>query len=322
MTNEQITDVQVVEAIESLDDFARMMAGVNPKGPRELLYRYVAQVKQAAQNLEEQNEAGWAEVTRLAGERDRLTVEASRLRAQVLHLVDDLTEEVAGEEEATYYRLRDGKDVLFSNMVGACARLLAAPEQTSGSSAAAPVVGPSLTVGDGDARDAARYRWLRLKVYIDPRELILRIQDTFLSEGATVPEMLDAAIDAALPSQPAAQAEPVADPLCPINLSGGEWAICESAINESRARYTLATSRAAFQAGALYTCRAALAVAHSNPPAQGTGELPPLPTCNAYIHAWIDGKDSLESANRNYYTADQMQAYARAALAQVQTPSA
>lgn len=48
------------------------------------------------------------------------------LRAQVAHLVDDLTEEVADDEEATYYRLRDGKDVLFSNMVGACARLLAA----------------------------------------------------------------------------------------------------------------------------------------------------------------------------------------------------
>ena len=47
------------------------------------------------------------------------------LRAQVAHLVDDLTEEAVSEEGASYYRLRDGGDVLFSNMVGACARLLA-----------------------------------------------------------------------------------------------------------------------------------------------------------------------------------------------------
>lgn len=42
----------------------------------------------------------------------------------------------------------------------------------------------------------------------------------------------------------------------------------------------------------------------SNPPAQGTGELPPLP--EPAEHGDID----------NYYTADQMHAYARAALAQ------
>ena len=45
--------------------------------------------------------------------------------------------------------------------------------------------------------DAARYRWLRLKVYVCPKEHILRIADTYLKIGA-VPEMLDSAIDAAM----------------------------------------------------------------------------------------------------------------------------
>lgn len=63
---------------------------------------------------------------------DRAADELERLRAQVSHLVDDLTEEVADEDEVTYYRLRDGKDVLFSNMVGACTRLLAAQQPMKG----------------------------------------------------------------------------------------------------------------------------------------------------------------------------------------------
>lgn len=45
--------------------------------------------------------------------------------------------------------------------------------------------------------DAERYRWLRQKIYIDPRQAILRIADTFLSAGDSVPDMLDAAIDVA-----------------------------------------------------------------------------------------------------------------------------
>ena len=55
-------------------------------------------------------------------------------------------------------------------------------------------------------RDAARYRLLRLRVYIDPDELILRIRDTFLTNDATVPEMLDYALDEALPPAPENQA--------------------------------------------------------------------------------------------------------------------
>ena len=49
--------------------------------------------------------------------------------------------------------------------------------------------------------DAARYRWLRLKVYVCPKEHILRIADTYLKIGA-VPEMLDSAIDAAMRDAP------------------------------------------------------------------------------------------------------------------------
>lgn len=53
--------------------------------------------------------------------------------------------------------------------------------------------------------DAARYRWLRLKVYVCPKEHILRIADTYLKIGA-VPEMLDSAIDAAMRDAPNARA--------------------------------------------------------------------------------------------------------------------
>ena len=49
--------------------------------------------------------------------------------------------------------------------------------------------------------DAARYQWLRLKVYVCPKERILRIADTYLKIGA-VPEMLDSAIDAAMRDAP------------------------------------------------------------------------------------------------------------------------
>ena len=55
----------------------------------------------------------------------------------------------------------------------------------------------SALVAERDAlrADAERYRYLRLKVYVDPKELILRIRDVFLASGATVPDMFDAAID-------------------------------------------------------------------------------------------------------------------------------
>lgn len=48
----------------------------------------------------------------------------SEERRQLEHLLDDIVEE-ADQDGHTYYRVRDGADVLFSNMVSACARLLA-----------------------------------------------------------------------------------------------------------------------------------------------------------------------------------------------------
>lgn len=50
------------------------------------------------------------------------------------------------------------------------------------------------------AQDAARYRWLRERIYIDPEKHILRISDTYLSrwDGEKVSDQLDRAIDRAL----------------------------------------------------------------------------------------------------------------------------
>lgn len=45
---EPVTLDQVAEAIESLDDCARMTIGVDASGPRELLYRFLEQCKRAA----------------------------------------------------------------------------------------------------------------------------------------------------------------------------------------------------------------------------------------------------------------------------------
>jgi len=46
--------------------------------------------------------------------------------------------------------------------------------------------------------------------------------------------------------------------------------------------------------------------------------LPPLPPSQPYVHIWTSdsGKDSLESANCEYFTADQMRAYALQAIEQ------
>jgi hypothetical protein len=47
-----VTDTQAAEAIESMDDCARMTIGVDPSGPREVLYRYVEQARSVAAELE------------------------------------------------------------------------------------------------------------------------------------------------------------------------------------------------------------------------------------------------------------------------------
>ncbi len=173
-------------------------------------------------------EAYYRQAERLLTANERtLHDEVSRFRAQVAHLVDDLTEEVAGEEEATYYRLRDGKDVLFSNMVGACARLLAAfpaapAQQTDlcGNCAAdgkcmkrqalcvANGTPPSLTVGERAAPVIAST--------LEDRDQAIRVWhlhcDPFKSLAGDAPAsvVIDAMIDFARQAQPAAQAEPVA----------------------------------------------------------------------------------------------------------------
>lgn len=43
----EVTWQQAADAIDDLDDFARMMVGVDPTGPRETLYRYLEQTKAA-----------------------------------------------------------------------------------------------------------------------------------------------------------------------------------------------------------------------------------------------------------------------------------
>lgn len=43
----EVTWQQAADAIEDLDDFARMMVGVDPTGPRETLYRFLEQAKAA-----------------------------------------------------------------------------------------------------------------------------------------------------------------------------------------------------------------------------------------------------------------------------------
>ena len=53
---------------------------------------------------------------------------------------------------------------------------------------------------DALREDAERYRWLRDQIYIDPKMLILRINNVFLR--GPLPEALDAAIDAARKATP------------------------------------------------------------------------------------------------------------------------
>jgi hypothetical protein len=52
--------------------------------------------------------------------------EPTEERRQLQHLLDDIVEQ-ADQDGLLHYRIRDGKDLLFSNMVSACAHLLAHP---------------------------------------------------------------------------------------------------------------------------------------------------------------------------------------------------
>lgn len=48
----EVTWQQAADAIENLDDYARMMVGVDPSGPRETLYRFLEQAKAALANVQ------------------------------------------------------------------------------------------------------------------------------------------------------------------------------------------------------------------------------------------------------------------------------
>lgn len=255
-----------------------------------------------------------------------LADELERLRAQVAHLVDDLTEEVAGEEEATYYRLRDGKDVLFSNMVGACARLLAAPAQQAdhtellrvlanrarcfpgfpmgyhlpevfaalGETPPQPDEAPSLTVGE--RAEPLTDEWIEGAFTDDEKRYACEFEPT----ESTVPfqaavRVVRAAFIRGTLAQPAAQAEPVPGAVWGMY---GEQSVCLIQRGTEDDRIAKAGGERLYRRGA----------AASNPPAQGV-ELPPLPEPRTLSRGDEDGPIQLD------YTADQMHAYARAAIA-------
>ena len=95
---EPVTDAQAIEAIESLDDYARMMVGVDPSGPRELLYRYLEQAKLARADAERtaRNRDMWKsqcerQAEQLASIRRVRDYELQRTRAQVDNAVWLLT---------------------------------------------------------------------------------------------------------------------------------------------------------------------------------------------------------------------------------------
>lgn len=71
----------------------------------------------------------------------------------------------------------------------------------------------------------------------------------------------------------------------PIEITGSEWEICEAAIKESRERYTLNTSRAAFQAGALFACRAALAQPNVQPKGTAVTDAQLAEAGRAWVHS-------------------------------------
>jgi hypothetical protein len=71
---------------DTQDLVKRLRLGASISRDRNINHDFAKIADEAADELgllREQNESGWAEVKRLAGERDRLTVEAKRLRAQV-----------------------------------------------------------------------------------------------------------------------------------------------------------------------------------------------------------------------------------------------
>ena len=170
---------------------------------------------------------------------------------------------------------------------------------------------PSLTVAGGKWEGAEE--WMPLAWELCAEENGEEACNELIWEGGPIPEPwgdrwlkyedqakeMIAMVRTHVPTpQPAAQAEPVSKPALPEEL--GQWL---TAIGE----LYLAMGRPKFEAteptlGVVETLREA-ARRLANPPAQGTGELPPLPPYDVFGAAFSDGA---------------MHSYARAALAQAQ----
>lgn len=114
---EPVTDAQAADAIESLDDYARMMVGVDPAGPRETLYRYLEQTKLAQAEAERtaRNRDMWQEQCRAqAAELERLRTPAAAIISAYRLSNDSATkiERVQQVEGADLWAVRRNGDVL------------------------------------------------------------------------------------------------------------------------------------------------------------------------------------------------------------------
>lgn len=70
----EVTWQQAADAIEDMDDYARMMVGVDPSGPRETLYRFLEQAKTALAS-KVQPKGTVSEFTNELGNAIRITIE-------------------------------------------------------------------------------------------------------------------------------------------------------------------------------------------------------------------------------------------------------
>lgn len=244
-----------------------------------------------------------------AGQADEL----ERLRAQVAPAEALLNAATLDwpSSPATRRKVLEAADTLRRSLVATAAGNVATPEQTSGSSAAAPVAGQSLTVGeraDGLTEE-------QIVTFLDAFQNDRKLLGDYEAFAGTARDIWAAAL------APAAQAEPVAwryrhilntlNPAVPEAIT--EWRpveprdclqTLEQRIAELRAyRYD---GRPCYEVQALYA-------APSNPPAQGV-ELPPLPEPDVFC---VDGSDRWGYDTYSHaYSADALQAYARAAIAQ------
>lgn len=166
---------------------------------------------------------------------------------------------------------------------------------------------PSLTVGDEPTVPSSIIRLI--SAYGDAR-----------ADGVLTGDALGAVIKAlrkwgAVPSQPAAQAEPVAWQSRFASEGPSGWREC------TKEHHALVQANPDdWQDG--YEARALFAGPPSHQPAQGTGELPPLPDTDYKLFYEDDGDEDhgdegyQEVLDEPGYTAKEMRDYARAVLAQ------